>query len=706
MRDLASGSDGSSLESGNAPVVTTKCSQKLIISSVLARRAGKRLMMTTQAEPSLISSKIDYLASACRLLFLSLSLLSTTGWSAILDPQIERAYFVDKDATFDIGTIEQAPFKSYAKRLNIGYQLAPIWIRLRITPEVQARESTDYANSGYLVLRVGPHDTNHIEMYEFSEGQWRSQTAGDFFPAPATWCADDYFCFRLRDHATKPKTIYLKIQTYNFLMFDSEVLSLENLAEASSNRMKRIATSLTMAVFMLAIGLYWLSKHRSKLTVVYFIFQISVLGYLLSIYGFPSRWFPDLPVAVADGLPHVLFIVRTMLLSSAIYVVIRPYCNAPLYPILFFSLLSICIFNLFAFSAGWKIFAIQLNLVIFSIQPTIHLYGLIKSRGMVKNVKLLLYSGYALYCVLLSGSIIPALMVDDIGTFEGSVQNITDWRLNGTLVGFFVILLIRFEEDYREKLKTEKYNQLQLDALEAKSSAALLADRNTLIDLLTHDLKNPLGTITFASRALREQVKHDPSAAKRLTNIDLSVTRMNNLIEHVALSTRVDRYHAPSSHLPSPANELIDELIENYPDRERFDISVDAEAIFKADRDMLSVIFGNLIDNAYKYGHSVGGIKIDVKRESHLISQDQMLNDASNRQQESLHFKISNPIGTYGAPDVDRIFERYYRPTSSMSLPGMGLGLSLVKAAAAKIGATVEYLHDEETVTFSVKVPN
>ena len=242
--------------------------------------------------------------------------------------------------------------------------------------------------------------------------------------------------------------------------------------------------------------------------------------------------------------------------------------------------------------------------------------------------------------------------------------------------------------------------------MEAKSSAALLADRNTLIDLLTHDLKNPLGTITFASRALREQVKHDPSAAKRLTNIDLSVTRMNNLIEHVALSTRVDRYHAPSIHLPSPAHELIDELIENYPERERFDISIDDEINFKADRDMLSVVFGNLIDNAYKYGHSVGRIKIDVKRESHLVSQDQALNSASNRQQESLHFKISNPIGTYGVPDEDRLFERYYRPTGSMSLPGMGLGLSLVKAAAAKIGATVDYLHDEETVTFSVKVPN
>ena len=60
----------------------------------------------------------------------------------------------------------------------------------------------------------------------------------------------------------------------------------------------------------------------------------------------------------------------------------------------------------------------------------------------------------------------------------------------------------------------------------------------------------------------------------------------------------------------------------------------------------------------------------------------------------------------YGGTKDDRLVEGYYRPTGSMSLPGSGLGVSLVKAAAAKIGATVEYLHDEETVTFSVKVPN
>jgi signal transduction histidine kinase len=663
------------------------------------------LMMKIQDRWSRLCCSLDHLAAKSRLACLCLLLLSTSCWGMVADPLNERSYFVDKNAAFDIHSIEQAEFKPFAKRLNIGYELAPIWIRLRVTPGTQSASAADNLPSGHLVLRTGPHDVNQIDVYEFNNGEWRRRTAGDLYSDSETWCADDYYCFRLHDHSTQPKTLYLRIQTYNFLMFDSDVIALENIPVVSSNRMKRIAASLTMAAFLLAIGFYLLSKHRSKLTVVYVIFQISVLSYLLNIYGFPERWFPHLSASIIDAMPHLLFILRTLLMAVAVYVVIRPYCDAPLYPKLMTVVVVGCIVNFIAFFAGFKVFAIQFNLIIFAVQPTVHLYGLLTSKGMVKNVRILLYTGYLIYCVLLAGSIIPAMLVNEIGTFDGSVQNITDWRLNGAILGVFVILLIKFEEDYREKVSNEKLNQLQMDALEAKSSAALLADRNTLIDLLTHDLKNPLGTITFASRALREQLRNDPSATKRLTNIDLSVTRMNNLIEHVAVSTRVDRYSPPSNQLLSPALELIDELIENYDEPERFDVKVDVKTIFKADRDMLSVVFGNLIDNAYKYGHAAGKISIEV-----TSAQPRDISQRSERtaetQPEIVQVKISNTIGTFGAPDRERVFERYYRPSSTMNIPGMGLGLSLVKAAAAKIGATVHYSRDEETVTFSVEVPN
>ena len=73
---------------------------------------------------------------------------------------------------------------------------------------------------------------------------------------------------------------------------------------------------------------------------------------------------------------------------------------------------------------------------------------------------------------------------------------------------------------------------------------------------------------------------------------------------------------------------------------------------------------------------------------------------------DSICFEISNVVGTFGMPDQDRVFERYYRHPNSIAVPGMGLGLSLVKAAAAKIGASVDFRHARDTVTFTVRVPN
>jgi len=46
--------------------------------------------------------------------------------------------------------------------------------------------------------------------------------------------------------------------------------------------------------------------------------------------------------------------------------------------------------------------------------------------------------------------------------------------------------------------------------------------------------------------------------------------------------------------------------------------------------------------------------------------------------------------------DQARIFERFYRATSSRSLPGSGLGLAIVKQFADDHGATVFALNNPE----------
>jgi len=63
-----------------------------------------------------------------------------------------------------------------------------------------------------------------------------------------------------------------------------------------------------------------------------------------------------------------------------------------------------------------------------------------------------------------------------------------------------------------------------------------------MINMLTHELKNPLGTIRFAIASLKRNVFADSDSLQRVKRIDDSVERMNELIEHVALSNKIDRF--------------------------------------------------------------------------------------------------------------------------------------------------------------------
>jgi signal transduction histidine kinase len=619
------------------------------------------------------------------------------------EPAVEQSFFIDNNSQFDIGAIEGAPFKDFEKRLNLGYQAAPIWIRMRIAPP--ASSSATDAGLNQMILRIGPHDADQIEVYEFDHGQWQIQTVGDMSPRKKSSCADDHYCINLRETASPSNTIYLKIQTSNFLILDTEIVTLQDLSAVTGNRIKRIFISLTLASVLLAIGVFWVAKYQSSMTLCFAGVQASIFVYLLSIYGFPSIWFPDWPPVLLDALPHLMFILRSFFSILTIFVVVKAYCDSRFYFAMVYTILVVCVLNCALFFTEYKNFSIRLNLIIFSIYPAIHIFGVVKSKGMIKNVRVLFFVSFFLFYVVLLPTVVGGLFFSLFNGFVGPIQNISDWRLNGLMVGAVIFLLIKFEEEHREKQKADEINQIRIDRIEADSYAALLSDRNTMIDLLTHDLKNPLGTITFASRSVKEQFKDNQAATLKLRHIDQCVNRMNNLIEHVAVSARLDRYESLPSVMTSPALELIEELTETYAEQSRFQINVETDVEFNADREMLTVVFGNLINNAYKYGHAGGDIAITVKRTN---TPSVGPNEVGSIESEaaSVCFEISNAVGAFGKPDQDRVFERYYRHPNSIAIPGMGLGLSLVKAAAAKIGASVDFRLARDTVTFTVKVPN
>lgn len=102
------------------------------------------------------------------------------------------------------------------------------------------------------------------------------------------------------------------------------------------------------------------------------------------------------------------------------------------------------------------------------------------------------------------------------------------------------------------------------------------------------------------------------------------------------------------------------------------EVLVDADdSVVEARRGAVERAVWNLVDNASKFDASGGAIEIAV----HAGTVD-----------------VLDRGPGIDAQDVAHIFDRFYRPVASRSLPGSGLGLSIVKDVAESAGGTVHVM--------------
>jgi signal transduction histidine kinase len=93
----------------------------------------------------------------------------------------------------------------------------------------------------------------------------------------------------------------------------------------------------------------------------------------------------------------------------------------------------------------------------------------------------------------------------------------------------------------------------------------------------------------------------------------------------------------------------------------------------KGDERLLTQMVANVLDNAFR--HTRHGVAIDMRCEA---------------EGNSLRLIIADHGLGVKPEELSRLFERFYRGDGSRSLPGSGLGLSLVAAIAALHGLTCE----------------
>jgi len=622
--------------------------------------------------------------------FLVISLLQMPGYAAELGYSVAQAYHREAAAEVSVDTVAAHHFTPYTGLLRLGFEPDAVWVKLTMTP-LEA-ETTDFVDAQTpLVLRVGPYSLDRIEVYESVAGQWTRQVGGDQQAKKSTVCPDDYHCFVLSQARSSTSPIYLRVTTQQVMLIEADILRADALTTVVAKRVSQLTFSMTMAVFLLALSLVLLALERSILLLTYSGFQLTVVFFVMTNIGQLAHFFPGFQPASVDKIGFSIFVIRVGMTALLGWALLASHQPSRAYKNMVLAMLALCIINLGLIFSGHARIASKLNFCFFVINPLVQIYGIFSTSSLsIMRRKIYVFC----YCVNLALIAMGSLFVFSNMSIVGPVgffNSLTDWRLNGLVYGLVLFLVVLSEQHLNNTARLAELEKLRSRAEQARANEDKLSERRALIDMLTHELKNPLGTIRFALASIKRQITGDNDALQRIQRIDASVNRMDELIEHVARSNKIERTDVVPQPTSIPANEFIQELIQEYPDIDRFKISIQEGSVFKADRQMLTVILENLFSNAHKYA------AVDEK-----ISATVTTDTAAGM----TCFEISNAVAQDQEPDESRLFERYYRHPSVQSQPGMGIGLSLVQSAAQKIGANVLYRKENSRVIFTVRIPN
>ena len=221
--------------------------------------------------------------------------------------------------------------------------------------------------------------------------------------------------------------------------------------------------------------------------------------------------------------------------------------------------------------------------------------------------------------------------------------------------------------DLHDRKEAEQVRERLIKALERASRT-----RDDLIAAVSHDLRNPLNTITLSSAGLVKQLSSRDGAHERerlvAQRIQRASRQMTSLVNDLLDASRIESGVLQLELKPTPSSELLDEVIDAFaPLATEKGIELTRQGsptsdAVAADRGRLFQVFSNLVGNAIKFTPPGGKVSL-----------------GSTREGTSVRFEVHDSGPGIAEQYVPLIFDRYWQPRGVQSKEGAGLGLFIAK---------------------------
>ncbi len=232
-----------------------------------------------------------------------------------------------------------------------------------------------------------------------------------------------------------------------------------------------------------------------------------------------------------------------------------------------------------------------------------------------------------------------------------------------------------------------------------RSESEINRKKSDFISAVTHELKTPLTSIRMYSEMLLDNMVTDEAKKARYYKFMVKESeRLTRLIDNVLDFSKIENNNKVFNMEDGNLSELMLDLCEKYKNNLQlsgFEFIVDINDVSNAtfDRDAITQVFINLLDNAVKYSSASALKSIRVS-----------LNESHNR----IILEIADKGIGIPKNAQKTIFDKFFRVENEMTRTskGAGIGLSIVKEYVKAHGGTIDISSKEKRGTrFIISLP-
>ena len=593
---------------------------------------------------------------------------------------IEPALYVDATRSLGVEEVSRQVFKPFNLLLNRSFEPTTRWLKFKV--QIPAGQQSP------LVLVVGPYFLAELELYYEERGRWIKQLGGAKHPARQLNCSVGHHCFMLPDSGANQRTYFLRIHTLNGFFVSTKVIAFDSLVNETGSQ--SLLSGVQIGILLALIGWSAFYFMRERILAVGWFCLTQLCTLILYCFSNGIIW-REFVLESPDSYPIILTTILCLRLIFATCLClelsrrwqsrswIRYYCL--LWIAFWFGQISLTVLGQI------KPYMLLMNWIFLFTAPYFFAIAIYQSEQFSRPIRLVWTIGSLLVGILMGADAVLLMTDSDL-----SLLTLIPGAGASVLVALAIYsLLLDYSKMQREQLLQTMF-ELNMLKVQSDYEQLQLKERSTLIDMLSHELKNPLATMRMVLGSLTSifgRSDHSVELSERFSSMTQSIDNMTQVIDRVGQVDAIDQKNFVLRFEKLAVLETIENLPLFVEHSGRVKILALREVNTQTDRLLFVTIINNLIDNAIKYSSCASLIEVKVS----VVSTNKLL------------CTVSNDVEQNHEPDPTALFTRYYRGLYSHDKPGTGLGLVLIKSLCEILKGSVSYKFEDNRVCFFIELP-